>query len=301
METILITGGSGLIGKVLQQKLNSVGYTVSILTRNKSENPTEYYWNISEGIIETEAIKKADFIIHLAGAGIADKRWTRKRKKILINSRVDSTKLLLQEVKKHNPNLKGFIAASGIGYYGAITSDKIFIEKDIPGNDFLSTICKIWEKESLKFQEEKIRTVIFRTGVVFTKSGGAFEKITMPIKKGVGAVLGKGNQFIPWIHIEDLCNMYLNAITNINLNGIYNAVAPEHITNKNLTKNIATVLNKRIWLPPIPSVVFKLLFGKMSVILLKGSRVSSKKIENEGFKFEFITVKKAIANLLKNQ
>jgi uncharacterized protein (TIGR01777 family) len=298
METILITGGTGLIGKALQKKLHSKKYEVIILSRNKKNNSNTYLWDIDNGTIENKAIKKANYIIHLAGAGIADKRWTRKRKSELINSRVQSTKLLLQKVKELNPNLKGFIAASGIGYYGAITTDKIFSEDDTSGSDFLATICKLWEQESLKFQEENIRTVIFRTSVVFSKNGGALEKIVNPIKNNIGAVLGKGNQYMPWIHIDDLCKMYISAIENNNLQGVYNAAAPEHITNKELTQKIAQKLNKKIWLPPIPEFMLKLLFGKMSIMLLKGSRVSCEKMEKSGFKYQFSTIKESLNNIL---
>lgn len=298
METILITGGTGLIGKTLQQKLILLGFKVTILSRRKSEDLNVFYWNISEGIIEEKAIKQADYIIHLAGAGIADKRWTAKRKEILVNSRVNSTQLLLKKVKELNPNLKGFIAASGIGYYGAITSNKIYNEEDIPGSDFLAEICKVWEKESFKFQKNNIRTVVLRTSVVFSEKGGALEKIINPIKKGIGAVLGTGKQYMPWIHIDDLCTMYVEAITNKNIIGIYNAAAPEHITNKELTLKIAAILNKKIILPAVPSFMLKLIFGKMAIILLEGSRVSSKKIEKTGFSFKYTTVNSALKNLL---
>lgn len=298
METILITGGSGLIGSALKTKLLAIGYQVIILSRNKTSNSKTYFWDIKNGVIDKEAIEKANYIIHLAGAGIAEKRWTRKRKRELINSRILSTKLLLENVKKLNPNLKGFIAASGIGYYGAITSKTIFKEDNNPGSDFLATICKLWEQESLKFQNEGIRTVIFRTGVVFSKNGGALEKIVNPIKKGVGAVLGKGNQFMPWIHIDDLCEMYISSIENEKIKGIYNAVNPEHITNKELTYKISNTLKKRILFPPIPEFLLKLLFGKMSIILLKGSRVSCEKIEKTGYQFKFATISATLKKIL---
>ncbi len=298
MKTILITGGTGLIGKALQEKLASKGYSTTILTRKKSENSSTFYWNIDKGIIEKEAVQTADFIIHLAGAGIADKRWSKKRKKILINSRIDSTKLLFKKVKKLNPKLKGFIATSGVGYYGATTSEKIYVENDFAANDFLATICKLWEKESLKFQNKNIRTVIFRMGVVFSNKGGALKKISTPIKKGYGAIIGSGEQYMPWIHIDDLCNMFLEAIDNKKLKGIYNAVAPEHTTNKQLSYKIATILKKKIWLPPIPSFILKIILGRIAMILLKGSQVSSKKIMETGFQFKYVKLNKALKNLL---
>lgn len=299
MASILITGGTGLIGKKLTTLLEAKGHQISILSRRESKKDLVYKWDISDNFIENEAILNADYIIHLAGAGIADKRWTKQRKKVLIDSRVDSTNLLLKKVKKLNPNLKAFIAASGIGYYGATTSSKIYTEKDHPGNDFISKICTLWESASLQFSTINIRTVIFRTGIVFSNHGGAFPKLIRPIKLWVGAALGNGKQYMPWIHIDDLCAMYMYAIENTKVNGVYNAVSQEHTTNYKLTKDIATVLSKKIVLPSIPAFIFKLVFGEMSKILLEGSRVSSQKIKEIGFKFQYPRLKETLNKLLK--
>ena len=290
METILITGGTGLIGKHLRGLLRAKGYKIAVLSRSNSSEPNSYFWNLEKNFVEDKAIEEADYIIHLAGAGIADERWTKKRKKELINSRVNSTKLLYKAVTKLNPNLKGFIAASGIGYYGAITSENIFTENDAVGNDFIATICKLWEKESMKFNAINIRTAIFRIGVVLSKEGGAYEKISEPIKLGAGASLGSGEQYVPWIHINDLCNMLISAIENNGMQGIYNAVAPQHITNSVLTGSIAENIHKKIRLPNIPKFMLKTIYGKMATILLEGSRVSSEKIEKTGFKFRYPTL-----------
>lgn len=298
MATILITGGTGLIGQHLQELLLQKQHTVNVLTRSKTKKPHTFFWDVENGIIDDEAIKTADFIIHLAGANISDKRWTPTQRKIIIDSRVNTANLLLQKVKELNPNLKGFIAASGVGFYGAVTNNHIYTENDSFGTDFLSKVCQLWEQESLNFESAGIRTVIFRTGVVLTKTDGALAKITQPIKLGVGAPIGRGKQYMPWIHINDLCNLYSQSVENENFNGIYNAVAPQHITNKELTTTIANHLKKPLWLPNIPAFVLQLLFGKMAVILLQGSRVSSKKIENLGFKFKFPTIEKAIKNLI---
>jgi hypothetical protein len=300
MASILVTGGTGLIGKHLCDLLLKKGHKVFILSRNSSNKSNIFKWDIENNYIDENAIKNTDYIIHLAGAGIADKRWTAKRKKLLIDSRVSSANLLYTKVKALNPNLKGFIAASGIGFYGAITTNKIFTENDSAGNDFLSTICIHWENASLQFNTLNIRTVILRTGVVLTKKGGALEKIVKPIKFGFGAALGTGKQYMPWIHIDDLCEMYIQAIENPKLTGIYNAVAPEYCTNKILTKEIAKVLNKPLFLPNIPALILKIILGKLSNILLEGSRVSSNKIVETGFEFKFPTLKNALKNLLKN-
>jgi len=298
METVLITGGTGLIGKALHKKLSDKGYRVIVLSRSTSENKDVFKWDLESAYIEEEAIKQVNYIIHLAGAGITDKRWTDKRKEEILRSRILTTKLLYKYVKQYNPNLNAFISASGVGYYGSITSGKIYTENDSAGNDFLAEVCVRWEKESLKFQQLKIRTVNYRTGIVLSKNGGALPKLTKPIKLGVGAAVGSGNQYMPWIHIEDLCNMYISAIENENYNGIYNAVAPEHTTNKQLTKAIANTLKKSIWLPNIPAFAVKAMFGEMAMVLLKGSRVSSEKIKENGFTFKYKSLKKALGNLL---
>ena len=298
MASILVTGGTGLIGSNLYNILKSKGHKISILSRSKTKKHNTFNWNIEENYIDDEAIINTDYIIHLAGAGIADKRWTDTRKKELIASRVDSINLLFQKVKELNPKLKGFISASGVGYYGAITSEKVFQEKDSPYNDFLSKICVFWEKEATKFKSLNIRTVILRTGVVFSNEGGALEKIIKPIKLGVGAALGSGNQYMPWIAMEDLCNMYVSAVENTELKGVYNAVAPEQITNKELTKSLAKTLKKSLWLPNVPSFILKIMLGELSVILLEGSRVSSEKIENARFKFKYPTVEKYLGEIV---
>ncbi len=297
MTSILVTGGTGFIGNHLCNLLRSKGYNVLILSRNKTDNPNTFYWNISENYIDPKAIQIADYIIHLTGAGIADKRWTKKRKEELIDSRVKSTNLLFNKIKELNPTLKGFISASGIGFYGAVTSNKIYSEKDSVGTDFLAKVCNVWETASNQFNTLNIRTVIFRTGIVLSKKGGAFEKMSQPIKLGFGSPIGTGNQYIPWIHIDDLCNMYVEAIENNELNGIYNAVAPDYVTNEFLTKSIATMLHKRAWLPNVPSFMLKLIFGEMAVILLEGSRVSSEKIKSTGFKFKYSFLLEALKDL----
>ena len=299
MATVLISGGTGLIGKQLTKLLIKKGYTVNILSRNKTSNPNIFYWNIEQNFIEEEAIKTCDYIIHLAGANIAEKRWIKSRKQLLIDSRAKTANLLFEAVKKWNPSLKGFISASGIGYYGAITTTKKFTEEDKPANDFISKICVKWENASNQFNALNIRTIILRTGVVFAKKESALQKIVMPIKFGFGSAIGTGKQFMPWIHITDLCEMYVTAIENSNLTGIYNAIAPEAVTNKEISKTIASVLKKPFWLPNIPSFLAKIIFGEMAVILLEGSKVSSKKIEKTGFQFKYSNIIDTLNNLLK--
>jgi hypothetical protein len=298
MINILITGGTGLIGKYLVRELQGLNYNVFVLTSDKNKtNDFTSYWNYNHRVLDKEIIKKADHIIHLAGANIASGRWTEKRKKIIVESRTESTSFLFEMVKELNPNLKSFISASAVGYYGAKTSDVIFNEDSAPANDFLGNTCLSWEESANKFENIGIRTVKLRTGIVLSDKGGALEKMIPSVKLGLGSAIGTGKQYMPWIHIDDLCKIYIRSIENIEMNGAYNAVAPNHINNKQFFKLIAQSLGKPFWMPNIPSVIFKLMFGEMSEILLTGTKISSDKIINSGFKFKFTNLDAALKSL----
>lgn len=300
MATIIITGGTGLVGRFLCEKLKDKGYSVVILgrARQKVSETTTYTWDIEKNEIEKEAIEKADYIIHLAGANITEKRWTAKRKKLILDSRVKSAQLIFKKLKENKNQVKAFISASAVGYYGAITSEKILYETDPPSNDFIGDTCRQWEQSADRFEELGIRVVKIRTGVVLIKHGGALAKLITPFKLGVGSAIGNGRQYLPWIHIEDLCDIYIKAIEDTQMNGAYNAVAPDHKTNRDFTKTLAQVLRKPLRFPNIPAIGMKIIFGKMSLMLLKGSRVSSEKITNAGYKFRFPKLEGALVNLL---
>lgn len=303
MLTILISGGTGLVGKHLSEKLKEKGYRVAVLSRTSKKDidiPT-FAWDIEKKQIDKEAIETADCIIHLAGAAIAEKRWTEKRKQLIIDSRVKSGQLIFDNVKENKNKLKIFISASAIGYYGAITSDKVFTETDPPANDFLGETCKQWEQSVDKFEELGIRTVKIRTGVVLSKQGGALEKMMTTVKMGIGSALGSGKQYMPWIHIDDLCGIYIKAIENTQMNGVYNAVAPDHKTNMDYVKILARLLKKPLWLPNVPSIALKIIFGSMSEIILKGSRVSSEKIRAAGYNFLFPDLESALTDLVEKK
>lgn len=292
MAKILISGGTGLVGKQLSTLLTTKGYDVVILSRNpKTKN--QFRWNISENYIDNKAFEGVTHIVHLAGAGIADKRWTNKRKKELIDSRVKSAELLFKKVNELKIPIQKFITASGIGYYGAVTTEKIHTETDKPYNDFISKICVQWEKSAKKFENIEISTTILRTGIVLSKKGGALEKMNTPLFL---SALGKGNQYMPWIHITDLCNLYLKAIEDNNFTGIYNAVAPEHQTNEEFTKTLGKIIKKTVLPINAPSFILKTALGELAYILLKGSRVSSQKTKNY-YKFKFENLKSALQNI----
>ncbi len=299
MTTVLISGGSGLIGRHLSLKLIEKGYHVAILSRTgkqHSKNPT-YAWDPTKGEIDKAALSNAAYIIHLAGVNIGEKRWTPARKKLIIDSRVQSAQLIFKNLPENNPQLKAFITASAIGYYGSITTDKIFDESENAADDFLGETCRKWENAADQFEKSGIRTVKIRTGLVLTDKGGALEKMALPVKLGIGSALGNGKQYMPWIHINDLCNIYIKAIEDDKMKGAYNAVAPDYKTNSEFTAILAKVLNKPMWFPNVPSFLLKIIFGKMSEIFLKGSRVSSEKIINSGFHFRFPELEKALKYL----
>ncbi len=298
-EIVLITGASGAIARELSKKIEKE-YTVRFLTRKKkAEN--EFEWNLENNTINEQAFENVSHIIHLAGANISEKRWTEDRKKELISSRVNSVKLILNTLKKKNIKLKSFISASGINFYGTKTTDKIFTENDAPGNDFLSEVVVVWEKAADEFKEQNVaeRVVKIRTAVVLSKNEGALAKMMPPIKFGVGSPIGSGKQYMPWIHIDDICSMYEFTLKNPETEGSYNASAPQHTTNENLTKLIAKVLNKPLLMPNVPSFILKLIFGELADALLEGSRASSEKIIKAGFEFQFPDLQMALEDLLK--
>ncbi|MBZ4675230.1 MAG: hypothetical protein JG772_919, partial [Dysgonamonadaceae bacterium] len=214
MQTILITGGTGVIGRELSAKLRNKGYRVAILSRTTKKNADipHYYWDIPQKMIEKEAIETADYIIHLAGANIGDKRWSKQRRKLIIDSRVESANLLFDKISEARKKPKAFISASAIGYYGTTTSDKIFCETDSPANDFPGETCRLWEQAADNFEKMGIRTVKIRTGIVLSKQGGVLTKMLTPTKFGIGSAIGSGRQYMPWIHIDDLCRIYVKAI-----------------------------------------------------------------------------------------
>jgi len=295
MEKVLITGGSGLIGRRLSFLLKSRGYEVRILSRsnNPKNNYKTFVWNVSEQYINDSAFEGLNHIIHLAGAGIADKRWSEKRKKEIIASRVASTNLLYNTVKRLKTPLNSFISASATGYYGAVTSETIFEEKDKPAKDFLGKVCSLWEDSIFQFNEIKIRTVALRTGIVLSKDGGALKKMKTPIITS----LGNGKQYMPWIHIDDLCELYIKAIEDQEFKGAFNAVSSEHISNLSFSKKVSKIFNYPFLAVGTPSFILQIVFGEMSTIILNGSRISANKIKQAGFKFKFENLEKALKNL----
>ena len=299
---ILITGGTGLVGSRLTEILQAKGHQISYLSRSSKPIPNVkvYLWNVEKGIIDKEAIAQADAIIHLAGAGVADKAWTDSYKKELYDSRILATKLLYETMKDTKNSVQFFLQASAIGIYGLDTKEKILNEEADFGTDFLATLTQDWEKEAEYIIKLGIRTVIMRIGIVLSNKGGALQKLSMPIKLFAGAAIGTGNQYLSWIHIDDLCKMFVESIENKAMQGNFNAVAPNPITNAQMTQAIAKRLEKPLWLPNVPAFVLKMGMGEMAGIVLGGNRVSAQKILATGFQFQFPTIENALQNLLKN-
>lgn len=299
---VLITGATGLVGHELIKILLQNGIAVNYLTtsRKKIANETNYkgfYWNPILGEINENAFDDVDVIIHLAGANVA-KRWTNSYKQEIIDSRIKTTRLLYKTLEKTNHQVTQIISASAIGIYPD-SLNKIYQEEDsVVDNSFLGKVVSHWEEETTKFEKLSIKVLKVRIGIVLAKNGGALQKMSEPIKYGFGSSFGTGQQFQSWIHIYDLVNVFYFAITH-KLEGIYNAVSPYPVTNKELTKAIAKQLNKPLFLPNIPKFIMKLVLGEMHEILFSSQNVSSRKLLNKGFQFKYASLDKALYDLFK--
>lgn len=299
-KKILITGGSGLVGQKLTQRLLEKGYKVSILSRKNIQNAniSYYQWDIEKGYINPEALQGVHCIMHLAGAGVADKTWTKERKWEILESRIRSTELLCNSLKELDEKPLSFISASAIGIYGDRDINTKLTENSSPGNGFLAEVTQLWEKSVDSISDLGIRVAKIRIGIVLSTQGGALPKICQPIKLGAGASLGSGEQGVSWIHIDDLCDIFIYALENSSIQGAYNAVAPEPVDNYLLTKAIAKQIKKPLLLPNVPSFVMKLMLGEMASMVLEGNWVSAEKILAAGFKFKFPNLNKALQDLL---
>lgn len=298
-KNILITGATGLIGSRLTELLLQKGHQVSHLGRKPSSGAVpSFVWDVEKGVLDTNALNGVDTIIHLAGAGIADKPWTKKRKEEILNSRTHSTQLLVKELRKKNATVKSLISASAVGYYGFQEGDKAFTEESEPGDDFLAVVTRKWEQEVDKLKELNLRVASVRIGVVLSEKGGALKPMLLPIKYFVGSPLASGKQYMSWIHIDDLCHMFIHLVENEHLAGVYNGVGPHPATNAEFTQAIARVLKRPLLLPAIPAFVLNLLLGEMATLITKGCKVSSEKILQTGFVFQYPQLSIALENLL---
>jgi uncharacterized protein (TIGR01777 family) len=301
-QKVLITGGTGLIGKRLTTLLLNKGYEVAYLTRKKINIPSVqvYEWDVKNNYIEAGALQGTDYLIHLAGANVAEGRWTEERKKEIFSSRTDSIKLIAKKLKELNLTPKSFVSASGSSYYGEDTGNIQHTESSPPGKDFLSEVTVQWEKAAQSITDLSVRTVILRTGVVLSLDGGAVPEMARPAKLGFGAPLGSGKQWISWIHIDDICRMYIESMENDSWNGVYNAVAFPPATNADFTKQLTKALKKPQWLPNVPSFTLRLAFGEMANVVLGSNYIINQRIKEEtDFKYEFPDLLQALKDVFR--
>ncbi len=309
MATILISGGTGLIGTALTRELLNKGYEVIILSRHPEkakafpETTVTYAgWNIKEQTIDRTAIEKADYIVHLAGANVAGGRWTDKRKREIVDSRVNSARLLAGAIQDIPNKIKAVVSASAIGWYGPdphVPDPKPFVETDKADDSFLGRTCQQWEAAIEPVVELGKRLVKLRTGVVLSEEGGAYPEFKKPLQFGTAAILGSGKQVVSWIHILDVVRMYIEAIENENWQGAFNMVAPNPVTNEQLILAIAKE-SGRFYVPVhVPQFALKIVLGEMSIEVLKSATVSSRKAQEAGFQYLFPSIEAAVQNLNK--
>jgi len=304
MPSVVITGGSGLVGTALSKLLVSQGFSVTILSRDpaahKSQHPDVRYaaWDIPDQRISEEAIGGAKYIIHLAGAGVADKRWTDKRKKEIQESRVKSSELLIKALTQIPNQVEAVVSASAIGWYPESMGIQ-HVETDPPDPGFLGETCRLWEQHIQPVTAMGKRLVILRAGIALSNDGGAFPEFKKPVRFGIAAILGSGRQIISWIHLDDLCRLYLEAMINPQWAGIYNAVAPQQVTNKTMMIELGNRMKKNFYISlPVPGFVLRLLLGEKSTEVLKSNNVSCEKIKKQGFQFIYPTLDAALRDLL---
>lgn len=297
MQNILITGGSGLIGQRITDLLERKGYQVAWMSRSVQAGRKSFIWNIEKKEIDPKAIEWADAIIHLAGAGVAEKRWTPERKKLILESRTQSTRLLFSALDKAEKRPNTFISSSAVGYYGFDTGTTLVDETSPSGSDFLAEVVKAWENEVKKLETLEIRTVLLRIGIVLDAEGGALGEMFKP---PVAAPLGSGDQWMSWIHIEDLARMFLFALEKTTLQGVYNAVGPNPATNQQLTQEAAYAKGKTYLGIGVPGFALKLFLGEMAAMVLGGNRVSCQKIQKAGFQFEFFELSAALKDIFRS-
>ena len=304
---ILITGGTGFIGSKLIEALFFQGYDdIRLLTRNtikaKKKIPfpiSAYKWNPHDGYIDSTALDGVDVVINLAGEGIADKRWNDNRKEEILNSRIESIKTLMNEIQLKQTPPRKFISTSAIGIYGN-RGDEEITESSSLGNDYLAQVCKEWEYPVLNHQIKSMQTAIVRIGIVLGRDGGALSKMLPAFKLGLAGVLGDGNQYMSWIHLDDLIGQFIYLLKNENAEGIYNAVSPTPVPNYVFTKTLGKILNRPTILS-VPNFALKIVLGEMSQLLLNGQKVLPKSMQDIGHQFKYVNIEDALKHILKKE
>ena len=302
MKNILIAGGTGLVGIHLSRILKDRGYNVMHLSRKPQSNGEfqAFAWDIDKGMIDEKAFQEADYIINLAGSGIADKRWTEARKKDIIDSRVNSTRLLKKYLTNMPHKVKAYLSASAIGYYGD-RKDELLSEESPSGTGFLTESTVAWEDSIQEIAQTGMRTIAVRIGIVLSTEGGALPQMLIPFMFRLGVYFGDGEQWFSWIHIDDLCNIFVWAIEKDKTSGIYNGVAPQPLNNYDLTKAISKAKGGGYLMFPAPAFMLRLFMGEMADVVLNSSRVSSKHLENTGFHFKYPEAVTALKDIFQRK
>lgn len=286
-----------MIGRRLTTMLLEAGNSVVHLSRSTRGNVPTFQWDVRNKVVDDSAFEDVDVIIHLAGAGIGDKRWTAKRKKEILESRVASAQLLWEALEKLPKHPTTFISASGIAFYGLTDKKAKYTEKDARGSGFLADVVRDWEGAADQFSALGLRVVKIRTGLVLSRDGGALKPMMLPIKFYVGSPLGSGKQPMSWIHIDDLCRIYMEVIKNEEMQGVYNAVTTNVVSNEKFTKQLGKALKKPILLPAVPEFALKLVLGEMADLVVTGTTVYPERLLDSGFRFQFDSLEKAFADI----
>lgn len=304
MKNILVAGGTGLIGSRLIHFLMSKDYNIGILTRQdkKDSDRIRYFkWDVNNKTIDVQAIKWADGLINLAGAGIADERWTESRKKVITNSRIKTNEILLQAFLDNDKKPEVYVSSGGMNFYGD-SGDQWLTEADPKGkNGFLPDSCEAWERAVNKWREHDIRTVQYRISIVLSTKGGALPKLTMTMPVGLMPYFGNGRQWYSWIHIDDICRLFVHALEQKDMNGIYNAASPNPLTNKDFVREILDAAGQFGITPPVPAFALKIGLGDMAETVLTSVRLSVKKLMSTGFKWQYPELRFAYQHLKDQQ
>lgn len=294
-KRILITGATGLVGRKLIEELISEGHQIHILSRRDKQiaNVKVFLWDVAKKQIDKNAFSGVDTIVHLAGEGIADKKWTDERKKQIIDSRVDSANLLYDTIAELRVPIKTFVSASAVGYYGNRGEENL-TEDSKPGTGFLADCCVKWEAAANRGIDMGIRVAKIRIGVILSREGGALKSMEKPVQFYVGAPLGSGCQWIPWIHLDDIVGIFKKAVENDKFYGAFNASAPYPVTNKTLTKAIAKQLHRPVWPITVPAFALKSILGEMAEVVLNSDNTTSQKLLDSGYQFQFLNLDEAL-------
>lgn len=295
----MITGGTGLLGKVLTKLLQDDGYKIRYLSRSKQQikDVEVFQWNPSKGEIELGALENLHGLIHLAGANVGEKAWTDKQRKRILDSRLDSTKLLVEELETLEAKPSAIVSASAIGYYMGQAGGVVFKEADRAGEGFLSVVTQKWENATDDFRTLNVPSTQLRIGIVLSTKGGALQKLLLPAKLFAGTHIGDGSQRMSWIHLEDVASMMKFCIES-KMEGVYNAVAPQIVTNKSFSRSLRKVLGRFNIAPPFPAFILRLAMGERASLVLEDLAVSNEKIQSTGFEFKFKDLDVALKDLI---